>query len=286
MLKWLKNFSLKTQHREILMKQKRWLDEYGEMKQAVKADQLQKEAFFGYQKVSEDEKSQWVLRHFNSVARRYDLMNTLLSFGIHHLWKRSAVKMMGLKAGDRVLDVCGGTGDLAILAAESVGRSGQVIIYDINRAMIEAGVQKIKHLPLEDRIRFVQGDAERISFPDGSFDAAMVGFGIRNVTHMDQGFKEMCRVLKPGGKMMCLEFSKPTWPLFRWMYDVYSFHVMPALGEIFAGSSKAYLHLTESIRTFALPDELTAVLKKVGFSEVTERKLTNGIAMIHLALKG
>jgi len=286
LLKWLKNFSLKTQHREILMKQKRWLDEYGEMKQAVKADQLQKEAFFGYQKVSEDEKSQWVLRHFNSVARRYDLMNTLLSFGIHHLWKRSAVKMMGLKAGDRVLDVCGGTGDLAILAAESVGRSGQVIIYDINRAMIEAGVQKIKHLPLEDRIRFVQGDAERISFPDGSFDAAMVGFGIRNVTHMDQGFKEMCRVLKPGGKMMCLEFSKPTWPLFRWMYDVYSFHVMPALGEIFAGSSKAYLHLTESIRTFALPDELTAVLKKVGFSEVTERKLTNGIAMIHLALKG
>jgi demethylmenaquinone methyltransferase/2-methoxy-6-polyprenyl-1,4-benzoquinol methylase len=268
------------------MKQKRWLDEYGEMKQAVKADQLQKEAFFGYQKVSEDEKSQWVLRHFNSVARRYDLMNTLLSFGIHHLWKRSAVKMMGLKAGDRVLDVCGGTGDLAILAAESVGRSGQVIIYDINRAMIEAGVQKIKHLPLEDRIRFVQGDAELISFPDGSFDAAMVGFGIRNVTHMDQGFKEMCRVLKPGGKMMCLEFSKPTWPLFRWMYDVYSFHVMPALGEIFAGSSKAYLHLTESIRTFALPDELTAVLKKVGFSEVTERKLTNGIAMIHLALKG
>ena len=260
------------------MKQKRWLDEYGELKQTVKADQLQKEAFFGYQKVPEDEKSQWVLRHFNSVAKRYDLMNTLLSFGIHYLWKRIAVKMMALKAGDRVLDVCGGTGDLAILAAETVGRSGQVVIYDINRAMIEAGVQKIKHLPLEDRIRFVQGDAEHISFPDGSFDAAMVGFGIRNVTRMDQGFKEMCRVLKPGGK--------PTSPLFRWMYDVYSFHVMPALGEIFAGTSNAYLHLTESIRTFALPDELTAVLKQVGFSEVTERKLTNGIAMIHLALKG
>ena len=286
MLRWLENFRFKTQNREILMKQKRWLDEYGELKQTVKADQLQKEAFFGYQKVPEDEKSQWVLRHFNSVAKRYDLMNTLLSLGIHYLWKRIAVKMMSLKAGDRVLDVCGGTGDLAILAAETVGRSGQVVIYDINRAMIEAGVQKIKHLPLEDRIRFVQGDAEHISFPDGSFDAAMVGFGIRNVTRMDQGFKEMCRVLKPGGKMMCLEFSKPTSPLFRWMYDVYSFHVMPALGEIFAGTSNAYLHLTESIRTFALPDELTAVLKQVGFSEVTERKLTNGIAMIHLALKG
>jgi len=141
-------------------------------------------------------------------------------------------------------------------------------------------------LPLKERICFVQGDAEHVSFPDGYFDAAMVGFGIRNVTHMDQGFKEMCRVLKPGGKMMCLEFSKPTSPLFRWLYDIYSFHVMPAIGEVIAGSSKAYLHLTESIRTFALPNELTAVLKQVGFSTVTEHKLTNGIAMIHLAVKG
>jgi demethylmenaquinone methyltransferase / 2-methoxy-6-polyprenyl-1,4-benzoquinol methylase len=268
------------------MKRKRWLDEFGEQKQPLEAGHSQKTAFFGYQKVPEDEKSQWVLRHFNSVAKKYDLMNTLLSFGIHHLWKRNAVKMMALNSGGRVLDVCGGTGDLAILAAEIVGRSGQVIIYDINRAMIDAGVKKIKHLPLGDRIRFVQGDAEQISFPDGYFDAAMVGFGIRNVTHMDQGFKEMCRVLKPGGKMMCLEFSKPTSPLFRWMYDIYSFHMMPALGEVFAGSSNAYLHLIESIRTFALPNELTAVLKQVGFSKVTERKLTNGIAMIHLAVKG
>jgi demethylmenaquinone methyltransferase/2-methoxy-6-polyprenyl-1,4-benzoquinol methylase len=182
--------------------------------------------------------------------------------------------------------VCGGTGDLAILAAGPVGRSGRVVIYDINRAMIEAGVHKVAHLPLKERIRFVQGDAEHVSFPDGYFDAAMVGFGIRNVTHMDQGFKEMCRVLKPGGKMMCLEFSKPTSPLFRWLYDIYSFHLMPVLGEVIAGSSKAYLHLTESIRTFALPNELTDVLKQVGFSTVTERKLTNGIAMIHLAVKG
>ena len=267
------------------MKRNRWLDEFGKQNQSLNAGHSQKTAFFGYQKVPEDEKSQWVLRHFNSVAKKYDLMNTLLSFGIHHLWKRNAVKMMALNPGDRVLDVCGGTGDLAILAAEIVGRSGQVIIYDINRAMIEAGMKKIKHSPLEDHIRFVQGDAEQISFPDGYFDAAMVGFGIRNVTRMDQGFKEMCRVLKPGGKMMCLEFSKPTSPLFRWMYDIYSFHVMPALGEVVAGSSRAYLHLIESIRTFALPDELTAVLKQVGFSKVTERKLTNGIAMIHLAVK-
>ena len=270
----------------MLMKQKKWLDEYRRQNRSEDDQRSEKTAYFGYRKVSEDEKSQWVLRHFNTVAKRYDLMNTLLSFGIHHLWKRTAIRIMNLNPGDRVLDVCGGTGDLAILAAGPVGPSGRVIIYDINLAMIEAGVRKATHLPLEERIWFVQGDAEHVSFPDGYFDAAMVGFGIRNVTHMDQGFKEMCRVLKPGGKMMCLEFSKPTSPLFRWLYDIYSFHMMPVLGEVIAGSSKAYLHLTESIRTFALPNELTAVLKQVGFSTVTERKLTNGIAMIHLAVKG
>jgi demethylmenaquinone methyltransferase/2-methoxy-6-polyprenyl-1,4-benzoquinol methylase len=267
------------------MKQKKWLDEYRRPNRSEDDLHSDKTAYFGYQKVPEDEKTQWVLRHFNSVAKRYDLMNTLLSFGIHHLWKRTAIRIMNLNPGDRVLDVCGGTGDLAILAAGSVGRFGRVIIYDINRAMIEAGVNKINASVSGEHVWFVQGDAEYVSFPDDYFDAAMVGFGIRNVTHMDQGFKEMYRVLKPGGKMMCLEFSKPTSLLFRWLYDVYSFHVMPAIGEVIAGSSKAYMHLTESIRTFALPNELTDVLKQVGFSTVKERKLTNGIAMIHLATK-
>jgi demethylmenaquinone methyltransferase / 2-methoxy-6-polyprenyl-1,4-benzoquinol methylase len=267
------------------MKQKKWLDEYRRQNRSEDDLHSEKTAYFGYQKVPEDEKTQWVLRHFNSVAKRYDLMNTLLSFGIHHLWKRTAIRIMNLKSGDRVLDVCGGTGDLAILAAGPVGRSGRVIIYDINRAMIEAGVNKVNASVSGEHIWFVQGDAEHVSFPDGYFDAVMVGFGIRNVTHMEQGFKEMCRVLKPGGKMMCLEFSKPTSPLFRLLYDFYSFNVMPAIGEVIAGSSKAYMHLTESIRTFSLPNELTAVLKQVGFSTVTERKLTNGIAMIHLATK-
>jgi demethylmenaquinone methyltransferase/2-methoxy-6-polyprenyl-1,4-benzoquinol methylase len=267
------------------MKQKKWLDEYRRQNRFEDDLHSDKTAYFGYQKVPEDEKTQWVLRHFNSVAKRYDLMNTLLSFGIHHMWKRTAIRIMNLNPGDRVLDVCGGTGDLAILAAGPVSRSGRVIIYDINRAMIEAGVNKINASVSGEHIWFVQGDAEHVSFPGAYFDAVMVGFGIRNVTHMDQGFKEMFRVLKPGGKMMCLEFSKPTSPLFRRLYDIYSFHVMPAIGEVIAGSSKAYLHLTESIRTFALPNELTTVLKQVGFSTVTERKLTNGIAMIHLATK-
>jgi demethylmenaquinone methyltransferase/2-methoxy-6-polyprenyl-1,4-benzoquinol methylase len=131
----------------------------------------------------------------------------------------------------------------------------------------------------------VQGDAECISFPGRHFDAAMVGFGIRNVTHMQKGFEEMYRALKPGGKLMCLEFSKPTWPVFRWLYDFYSFYIMPFIGELLVGSKKAYTHLPESIRMFPLPNELSNLLKKIGFSQITYRRLTNGIAVIHLAVK-
>jgi demethylmenaquinone methyltransferase/2-methoxy-6-polyprenyl-1,4-benzoquinol methylase len=212
-------------------------------------------------------------------------MNTLLSFGIHHIWKRLAVRMMDLSPGNRVLDVCGGTGDLAILAAKAIGVDGRVVIYDINRAMMQAGLHKVAGRDIEPRIRYVQGDAESISFPGAEFDAVMVGFGIRNVTNMNNGFEEMYRVLKPGGKMMCLEFSKPTFAPFRWLYDIYSFYIMPLLGEWIAGSRTAYTHLPETIRMWPLPDELTKILKGIGFSDVSHRKLTNGIAVIHLAVK-
>ena len=244
-----------------------------------------KTADFGYQKVPEAEKTRHVLRHFNSVARYYDFMNTLLSFGIHHLWKRSAVNRMNLKPGDQVIDVCGGTGDLAILAARVIGSIGQVTLYDINRAMINAALPKILRSGHHRRIGFVQGDAEEISFPDHSFDAAMVGFGIRNLTHLEKGFSEIYRVLKPGGKMMCLEFSKPTSAVFRWLYDVYSFHIMPLIGDIVVGNRQAYTHLPETIRLFPLPDELADILKQIGFSKVSYRYLSNGIAVVHLAHK-
>jgi len=267
------------------MKQSKWLDDYGIEHKRNESASHQKFSFFGYQRVPEDDKAKRVRRHFNTVARKYDLMNTLLSFGIHYLWKRTAVKMMALKPEDRVLDVCGGTGDLAVLAHRTVGLAGQVVIYDINRAMINAGRKKLNASPDDKHIQFVQGNAEHIAFPDRYFDAAMVGFGIRNVTRMDRGFREMHRILKPRGKIMCLEFSKPTAPLFRRLYDIYSFHVMPLLGEIIVGSRKAYSHLPESIRTFAAPDELTALLKQTGFSQVMTHKLTNGIAMIHMATK-
>ena len=269
-----------------MLKQKEiWLDHKDRKEQLAQSDNDAKPTYFGYERVARNQKTDLVIQHFNSVARHYDFMNSLLSFGIHHLWKRMAVKMMGLAPGDRIVDVCGGTADLAILAARDIGPAGKVLVYDINRAMIQAGLHKVAHKDIAPRIGYVQGNAETISFPDHRFDAAMVGFGIRNVTNMQKGFEEMYRVLKPGGKMMCLEFSRPTFAPFRWLYDIYSFYIMPFLGELIAGSRQAYTHLPESIRMFPLPDELSDLLTKIGFSRVSYRSLTNGIAVIHLAIK-
>ena len=269
----------------LIGKKMEWLEEKERQAQINKSPKSADEAYFGYERISTENKTDRVYQHFSSVARHYDFMNTLLSFGIHYAWKRTAVRMLKLAPGDRILDVCGGTGDLAIMAARSIGPAGQVIIYDINRDMIQAGMHKVIDSEIEDRLGYIQGNAESISFPACHFDTAMVGFGIRNVTRMKKGFEEMYRVLKPGGKMMCLEFSKPTWPVFRWLYDFYSFYIMPFLGQLIAGNRKAYMHLPESIRMFPLPDELSELLKKIGFSQVTYRSLTNGIAVIHLAVK-
>jgi demethylmenaquinone methyltransferase / 2-methoxy-6-polyprenyl-1,4-benzoquinol methylase len=262
-----------------------WLEEQHREKVLNDPKSGQKKSFFGYHTVAEDEKTQWVLRHFNSVADWYDFMNTLLSFGIHYLWKRTAVNMMNLKKGDRIIDVCGGTGDLAVLAGRKIGAGGRVIIYDINKAMMDAGRKKQSVSGFGEKIRFVLGNAESISFPDNTFDAAMVGFGIRNVTRMERGFAEMYRVLKPGGTLMCLEFSKPAAPVFRWLYDFYSFHIMPLLGQLIVGSRQAYTHLPESIRTFPLPDKLSEILENIGFYHVSYRRLTNGIAVVHKGIK-
>ena len=246
----------------------------------------EKTAHFGYRVVPENEKVQWVRRHFDRIALNYDMMNTLLSFGIHYLWKRTAVNMLNLKEGDWVIDVCGGTGDLTILASRALGPTGKVVLYDINRRMMKVGRPKVKRSSWGTEIQYIQGNAEEISFEPESFNAAMVGFGIRNLTHMEKGFHEMYRILKPSGTLMCLEFSQPIAPVFRRLYDFYSFHIMPFLGEIIVGSRKAYTYLPESIRLFPSPTELSGILREVGFSRVTYRRLTNGIAVIHLAKKG
>jgi len=245
----------------------------------------EKATHFGYRTVAVGEKARYVLRHFNSIAGRYDFMNTILSLGIHYLWKRTVVRMADLKSSDLVIDVCGGTGDLAVRAAKVMGPRGRVILYDINLAMMQNGIPKIKKAALEERIRCVQGDAERLSFPDNLFDAVLIGFGIRNVTDMERALEEMYRVLKPGGRFICLEFSLPPLRWFRLLYDFYSFHIMPVLGKILAGTREAYLHLPESIRMFPSPDVFRRMVEEAGFDTVSYRRLTNGIAVVYKGVK-
>jgi demethylmenaquinone methyltransferase / 2-methoxy-6-polyprenyl-1,4-benzoquinol methylase len=240
---------------------------------------------FGFTKVPVREKAGYVLRHFTSIAVKYDFMNTILSLGLHYLWKRLSVNALGLRPGARVIDVCGGTADLSILAAKAVGRHGRVVLIDINRAMMDGGKPKVVRAGVADRISYVQGDAECMALPDSSFDAAMVGFGIRNLTDMDKGLSEMYRVLRPGARMMCLEFSLPTSFWFRPLYDFYSFVIMPLAGMILTGNRDAYLYLPESIRKFPSPDDFAAMMANTGFSRVTYRRLTMGIAVIYVGVK-
>lgn len=233
----------------------------------------------------DEEKSKSVLRYFNTIARKYDFMNSCLSFGLHHMWKRAAIRTVGLKQGDRVLDVCAGTADLAILAAQAAGASGRVVVYDFSLEMMQAGRFKIEKTSLSPVINYVCGDAERIAARDNIFNAVLIGFGLRNLSDMEKGLKEMHRVLRPEGKIMCLEFSRPAFPFFRWLYDIYSFYAIPLAGKLIGGSREAYTYLPQSIRSFPLPEEISSIIRKTGFSDVTCKRLTNGVAVIHIGTK-
>jgi demethylmenaquinone methyltransferase/2-methoxy-6-polyprenyl-1,4-benzoquinol methylase len=258
----------------------KWYNKEKRLEQLERHISLTRTATFGFTTYAESEKSNRVNRHFDTIATRYDIMNTILSAGIHYAWKRRTVEMLRIKPEDKILDVCGGTGDIARLSASRTGENGMSLVYDINWKMIQQGKKK-----LMKGVGFVQGDAECISFPDGSFDAVSIGFGIRNVTHLESGFREIFRVLKKGGTMCCLEFSRPDNTFFRIFYDFYSFRIMPLIGGLITGSKEAYTAFPETIRAFPLPGELRRILEDIGFREIRIKKLTNGIAVIHSARK-
>lgn len=245
----------------------------------------EKMTYFGNQLIPEGEKEKKVREVFDSVAQRYDLMNDLMSFGIHRLWKRFVASETGLRPGQSALDVAGGTADIALLMADRVGSEGSVVVFDINGEMLKVGRDKCVDRGYLSNIRFAQGNAEEIPFEDNTFHCATVGFGIRNVTHLDRALSEMTRVVKPGGKVICLEFSRPESALLRKAYDLYSFSFIPSVGEMITGNRSAYEYLPESIRKFPPQEELKKMMQDAGLWKVKYHNLLNGIAAVHVGMK-
>ena len=237
---------------------------------------------FGFETVPLQDKQGRVNDVFHSVARRYDLMNDLMSVGMHRAWKAYTVMVANVGEGSRVLDIAGGTGDLALAFSKKVGASGQVVHTDINEAMLRTGRERL--LDAGVSLPTMVCDAEKLPFPDDHFDVVTVAFGLRNMTHKDLALKEMNRVLKPRGKLLVLEFSKVAQPL-RKAYDWDSFKVLPRLGKVVAGDDASYRYLAESIRMHPSQDELKTLMKEGGFGHVDYHNMTGGIVALHVGIK-
>lgn len=237
---------------------------------------------FGFETVDETEKARRVRGVFDSVAAKYDIMNDLMSMGMHRAWKAYTVTVANLREGQRALDIAGGTGDLALAFAKQVGKTGQVVHTDINEAMLRTGRDRL--LDAGVALPTMVCDAEKLPFPDGYFDVVSVAFGLRNMTHKDQALREMNRVLKPGGKLLVLEFSKVAPPLEK-LYDWYSFKVLPKLGEWVAQDAHSYQYLAESIRMHPSQEELKTLMKSCGFGHVDFHNMSGGIVALHVGIK-
>ena len=237
---------------------------------------------FGYESVDEQDKASRVRGVFDSVASKYDVMNDLMSGGMHRAWKAYTVMVANLKPGDKALDIAGGTGDLALAFAKKVGPTGQVVHTDINEAMLRTGRDRLTNLGV--MLPTVICDAEQLPFPEGHFDLVSVAFGLRNMTHKDAALREMNRVLRPGGKLLVLEFSKVAKPL-RAAYDWYSFNVLPKMGSLVAGDADSYRYLSESIRMHPGQEELKALMKDSGFGHVDYHNMTAGVVALHVGIK-
>ena len=237
---------------------------------------------FGFESVDEREKARRVRGVFDSVAPRYDLMNDLMSMGLHRAWKAYTVLTANVRPGDRVLDIAGGTGDLALAFAAKVGATGQVVHTDINEAMLRTGRDRL--LDAGVSLPTLVCDAEKLPFAGDHFDLVSVAFGLRNMTHKDAALAEMNRVLKPGGRLLVLEFSRIAKPLEK-AYDWYSFNVLPRLGKLVAGDDASYRYLAESIRVHPGQEELKTLMKKSGFGHVDYHNLTGGVVALHVGIK-
>jgi len=236
---------------------------------------------FGFQEVPIAEKARRVGQVFNSVADRYDLMNDLMSFGVHRLWKRFTLSQTALKAGQWALDVASGTGDMARGLAKQVGASGRVLLADINASMLKNGRRRLVDAGVAGNVGYVRADAEHLPFPDKSFDCITIAFGLRNVTRKDAALVSMYQVLKPGGRLLILEFSRPTAPGLKPVYDFYSFKVLPQIGKVVARDEASYRYLAESIRVHPDQETLKSMMQAAGFERCSYFNLSGGIVALH-----
>lgn len=244
-----------------------------------------KTTHFGFQSVAWDEKEKKVADVFHSVAKNYDLMNDLMSFGVHHLWKWLTVEMSAVQTGQTVLDLAGGSGDLTRLLCQKVGPKGHVVLADINSAMIKVGRERLLNKGLYKNIAFVQGNAQYLPFANNRFHCITIGFGLRNVTDKEEALRSMYRVCKPGGKIMVLEFSTPHFPGLKPLYHGYLFSVLPVLGRLFANDKSSYQYLAESIKMHPNQEELKQLIEKTGFEDCHYHHFSGGIVALHIAYK-
>ena len=249
------------------------------------SEKSQNKTHFGYQEVAVTEKADKVADVFHSVASKYDVMNDLMSFGIHRLWKRFTIEMSGVKPGQRVLDIAGGTGDLTAKFSNLVGSRGEVVLADINSSMLQMGRSRLIDKGIAGNVRFVQANAESLPFPDNYFDCISIAFGLRNVTHIDKALSSMQRTLKPGGRLLVLEFSKPIAPGLKPLYDVYSFKVLPAMGKLVANDEASYKYLAESIRMHPDQKALKTMMQEAGLERCEYFNLSGGIVALHRGFK-
>ncbi|MFC4700795.1 bifunctional demethylmenaquinone methyltransferase/2-methoxy-6-polyprenyl-1,4-benzoquinol methylase UbiE [Glaciecola siphonariae] len=240
---------------------------------------------FGFKQVKKDEKVSMVADVFHSVAAKYDIMNDLMSMGVHRLWKRYTIDCSGVKSGQRVLDLAGGTGDLAAKFSRIVGPKGQVVLADINHSMLKVGKDKLTNMGIIGNVDYVQANAECLPFDDNHFDLITIAFGLRNVTDKSAALASMYRVLKPGGRLLVLEFSKPSSQALSKVYDAYSFHVLPRMGQLVANDAESYRYLAESIRMHPDQDTLEGMMQEVGFEQTSYHNLTGGIVALHRGFK-